>query len=191
VLTGLVIAACAALFLSRHWPQRRRDNRIGYASELVNCERVDEAIELLDAVDTRKLDGERLRSWLGLKGYALALAGRGPDALDCIDDLASIADPDDGGSQVMVCGTRAIVAIGDGRFDEAEALLESTERFSASSGPLSASNLAEVWWWRAKLAERRGDAGARRRSLEQAAGFGDVHYADRARAVLGQSVSAT
>ncbi len=62
---------------------------------------------------------------------------------------------------------------------------------SAASGPLSASNLAEVWWWRAQLAERRGDAAARRRSLEQAAGFGDAHYADRARAVLGQSVSAT
>jgi hypothetical protein len=185
VLTSLVVAACAALFIARSWrPPVTRAMKLQEASALVNAERVDEAIEALDALDTRALDGEALRDWLGLKGYALALAGCGEEALDCIDDLASLADPDDRQSQLMVNGTRAIVAIADDKVDDAATLLDATERFAAATGALAASNLAEVWWWRAALAERRGDAADRRACLEKAAGFGDVHYADRARAAL-------
>ncbi|MDB4965501.1 MAG: hypothetical protein JWN44_1190 [Myxococcales bacterium] len=187
----MVVAACAALYLSRNWPRRSvRASQLQYASELVNHERVDEAIEVLDSIDTRTLDAETLSSWLGLKGYALALAGRGEEALDCIDDLASLADPADGGTQLLVCGTRAIVALADEKFDEASELLDATERFSQTSGPIAPSNLAEVWWWRAQLAERRGDDGKRREYLKKAAEFGDAHYATRARETL-QSVAAT
>lgn len=185
MLTGLVIAAAAALFLSRNWRQPvTRELKLRHASALVNAERVDEAIEALDALDTRALDAPALRDWLGLKGYALALAGRGEEALDCIDDLASLADPEEPTSHLMINGTRAIVAIADGRLDEAATLLELTERAAGDTGLLAASNLAEVWWWRAELAHKRGDDGARRASLEKAAGYGDVHYAVRARTAL-------
>jgi tetratricopeptide (TPR) repeat protein len=192
VLTGLVVAACAALFLSRNWPRKAvvRASKISYASELVNHERVDEAIEVLDSIDTRTLDPEALRGWLGLKGYALALARRGDEALDCIDDLASLADPDHATSQLMICGTRAIVAIDAEKWDDATDLLDATERFSQATGPIASANLAEVWWWRAELARRRGDEARRRECLKKAAELGDVHYADRARAAL-QSVAAT
>lgn len=191
MLTGLVIAAAAALFLTRNWRRPvTREMKLQHASALVNAERVDEAIEALDALDTRQLDAAALREWLGLKGYALALAGRGDEALDTIDDLASLADPDDRTSQLMVNGTRAIVAIADGKLDEAAELLDATEHVADATGPLAPSNLAEVWWWRAQLADKRGDAAARTASLEKAAGYGDVHYATRARAAL-QSVAAT
>jgi hypothetical protein len=191
VLTGLLLAACAALFVSRTFRRAPgRETRLLHASALVNRERVDEAIAALDAIDTRRLDSVALKEWLGLKGYALALAGRGEEALDCIDDLASLADADDGGNQLLICGTRAIVALADARLDDAGALLDATEGFAAHTGPLTAANLAEVWWWRARLAERRGDEALRRRCLERAAGYGDVHYAGRARAAL-QSVAAT
>jgi tetratricopeptide (TPR) repeat protein len=192
VLTGLVVAACAALFLSRNWPRKAvvRASKISYASELVNHERVDEAIEVLDSIDTRTLEPDALRSWLGMKGYALALAGRGEEALDCIDDLASLADPEDAGHQLLVCGTRAIVAIDAEKWDDAADLLDATERFSSWSQAIAPSNLAEVWWWRAELARRRGDEARRRECLKKAAELGDVHYADRARAAL-QSVAAT
>jgi tetratricopeptide (TPR) repeat protein len=186
VLTGLVLAACAALFLSRNWRGRPiRFARLYHAQELVNAERVDEAIAELDGIDTRTLDPGALKHWLGLKGYALALAGRGEEALDCLDDLASIADPDDRTSQLFVCGSRAIVAIAERRFDEAEALLDSTERHADD-----AANLSEVWWWRARLAEQRGDEARRRECLQQAAALGDVHWAERARAAI-HSVAAT
>lgn len=186
-----MIAAAAALFVARNWRRPvTRDMKLAHASALVNAERVDEAIEELDALDTRALDAGALRYWLGLKGYALALAGRGDEALECIDDLASIADPDDRTSQLMVNGTRAIVAIAAGHLDEAATLLDLTAGVAESTGPLAPSNLAEVWWWRAALADKRGDAAARRASLEKAAAFGDVHYAARARAAL-QSVAAT
>lgn len=186
MLTGLVLAACAALFLSRNWPRGGgRLVRLMHAQALVNAERVDEAIAELDGIDTRALDAAALRHWLGLKGYALALAGRGEEALDCLDDLASIADPEDRTSQLFVCGSRAIVAIAAERLDEAAALLDSTERSCDD-----AANLAEVWWWRAQLAERRGDEARRRECLQKAAALGDVHWAERARRAL-QSVAAT
>lgn len=186
MLTGLVLAAFAGLFLSRHWRRGAlRFTRLMHAQALVNAERVDEAIEELDAIDTRTLGSDELKHWLGLKGYALALGGRGEEALDCLDDLASIADPDDRTSQLFVCGSRAIVAIADARFDEAEALLDSTERSCDD-----AANRSEVWWWRAELAQRRGDVARRRHCLEQAAQLGDVHWAERARRAL-QSVAAT
>jgi hypothetical protein len=188
VLTGLVIAAAAALFLSRNWPRATTPAmKLQYASALANHERTEEALAALDALDTRTLDSHTLKDWLGLKGYTLALAGRGEEALDCIDDLASLSDPDDRGGQLLVCGTRAIVAIAADQLDDAAALLDSTERFAAGTGPMAASNLAEVWWWRAQLAGRRGDEPARRASLEKAAGYGDVHFADRAREALARA----
>ena len=82
-------------------------------------------------------------------------------------------------------GSRAIVVIGDSRFDEAEALLDATERASEDG-----ANRSEVWWWRAELAARRGDDTRRRHCLEQAAQLGDAWYATRARKSL-QSVAAT
>lgn len=188
MLTGLVVAACAALFLSRNWRvhgARARYAPLLHASALVNAERVDEALEVLDGIDTRKLDQPSLMHWLGLRGYALALAGRGEEALDCLDDLASIADPDDKLSQLFLNGSRAIVAIGAARFDEAAELLDSTER-ACDDG----ANRSEVWWWRAELASRRGDEARRRECLRQAAAFGDAYWAARARAAL-QSVAAT
>jgi hypothetical protein len=188
VLTGLVIAACAALFLSRNFRVHaagRRHQPLLHAQELVNAERVDEAIEVLDGIDTRKLDRPVLLHWLGLRGYALALGGRGEEALDCLDDLAAIADPEDRLSQLFLNGSRAIVAIADDRFDEAEALLDSTER-ACDDG----ANRSEVWWWRAELALRRGDDARRRQCLSEAAALGDSYYAVRARAAL-QSVAAT
>jgi hypothetical protein len=188
VLTGLVVAACAALFLSRNWRvhgARGRYAPLAHASELANAERVDEALEVLDGIDTRKLDQPHLTHWLGLRGYTLALAGRGEEALDCLDDLASIADPEDKLTQLFLNGSRAIVAIGDSRFDEAEALLDSTER-ACEDG----ANRSEVWWWRAVLASRRGDDTRRRHCLEEAAKLGDAWYAARARKSL-QSVAAT
>lgn len=188
MLTGLVVAACAALFLSRNWRvhgARARYAPLMHASALVNAERVDEALEVLDGIDTRKLDQPSLVHWLGLRGYALALAGRGEEALDCLDDLASIADPDDKLSQLFLNGSRAIVAIAASRFDEAADLLDSTER-ACEDG----ANRSEVWWWRAELAARRGDEARRRECLQQAAGFGDAYWAARARAAL-QSVAAT
>ncbi|MGZ3440349.1 MAG: hypothetical protein ACXVDD_12595, partial [Polyangia bacterium] len=107
MLTGLVIAACAALFLSRNMRVHasRRYLPLQHAQELVNAERVDEAIEVLDGIDTRKLDQPLLTHWLGLRGYALALGGRGEEALDCLDDLAAIADPDDRLSQLFLNGS--------------------------------------------------------------------------------------
>jgi tetratricopeptide (TPR) repeat protein len=188
VLTGLVVAACAALFLSRNWRVhggRSRYAPLQHAQELVNAERVDEALEVLDAVDTRKLDRAYLTHWLGLRGYALAIGGRGEEALDCLDDLAAIADPDDRLSQLFLNGSRAIVAIADERFDEAEALLDSTEH-ACDDAP----NRSEVWWWRAELASRRGDDARKKACLQQAAALGDAYYAVRARAAL-QSVAAT
>jgi hypothetical protein len=188
VLTGLVVAACAALFLSRNWRvhgARARYAPLIHASELANAERIDEALEVLDGIDTRKLDQPALVHWLGLRGYALALAGRGEEALDCLDDLASIADPDDKLTQLFLNGSRAIVAIADERFDEAEALLDSTEN-ACDDG----ANRSEVWWWRAELAARRGDDTRRRHCLEEAAKLGDAWYAARARKSL-QSVAAT
>ena len=188
MLTGLVVAACAALFLSRNWRvhgARARYAPLLHASALVNAERVDEALEVLDGIDTRKLDQPSLLHWLGLRGYALALAGRGEEALDCLDDLASIADPDDKLSQLFLNGSRAIIAIGESRFDEAAELLDSTER-ACDDG----ANRSEVWWWRAELAARRGDEARRRECLHQAASFGDAYWAARARAAL-QSVAAT
>jgi hypothetical protein len=188
VLTGLVVAACAALFLSRNWRvhgARARYAPLIHASELANAERIEEALEVLDAIDTRKLDQPALVHWLGLRGYTLALAGRAEEALDCLDDLASIADPEDKLSQLFLNGSRAIVAIGDDRFDEAEALLDSTER-ACDDG----ANRSEVWWWRAELAGKRGDDTRRRRCLEEAAKLGDSWYAARARNSL-QSVAAT
>ena len=188
MLTGIVVAACAALFLSRNWRvhgARSPYAPLRHAQELVNAERVDEALEVLDAVDTRKLSRELLMHWLGLRGYALALGHRGEEALDCLDDLAAIADPDDRLSQLFLNGSRAIVAIGDERFDEAEALLDSTEH-ACDDAP----NRSEVWWWRAELASRRGDDARRRECLQQAAALGDAYYATRARAAL-HSVAAT
>ncbi len=191
MLTGFVIAAAAALFLARNWRRPpTRQAKLQWASALVNAERVDEALAALDALDTRALDAPSLRDWLGLKGYALALAGRGEEALDCIDDLASLADPDDRTCQLMVNGTRAIVAIAGDDFDGATTLLDATEAAAGGTGPLAPSNLAEVWWWRAELASKRGDVAGRRASLEKAASYGEVHYAARARAAL-QSVAAT
>ena len=76
-------------------------------------------------------------------------------------------------------GSRAIVAIGDERFDEAEALLDSTER-ACDDGV----NRAEVWWWRAALAAGRGDEARRRQCLQEAGALGDSHFAARARAAL-------
>jgi len=188
VIAELVVAACAALFVSRNWrvhAARTRHAPLLHASALANAERVDEAIEVLDGIDTRKLDQPALVHWLGLRGYTLALAGRGEEALDCLDDLASIADPEDKLTQLFLNGSRAIVAISDERFDEAEALLDSTER-ACDDG----ANRSEVWWWRAELAAKRGDEAARRRCLEEAAKLGDAWYAARARKSL-QSVAAT
>ena len=188
MLTGIVVAACAALFLSRNWRvhgARAPYAPLRHAQELVNAERIDEALEVLDAVDTRKLDRALLTHWLGLRGYALALGHRGEEALDCLDDLAAIADPDDRLSQLFLNGSRAIVAIGDERFDEAEALLDSTEHACDD-----AANRSEVWWWRAELASRRGDDARRRECLQKAAALGDAYYATRARAVL-HNVAAT
>ena len=183
-----MVAACAALFLSRNWRvhgARARYAPLLHASELANAERIDEALEVLDGIDTRKLDQPALVHWLGLRGYTLALAGRGEEALDCLDDLASIADPEDKLTQLFLNGSRAIVAISDERFDEAEELLDCTER-ACDDAP----NRSEVWWWRAELAGRRGDAPRRRACLEEAAKLGDAHYAVRARTAL-QSVAAT
>ena len=188
MIAELVVAACAALFVSRNWrvhAARARFAPLMHASALANAERVDEAIEVLDGIDTRKLDQPTLLHWLGLRGYALALAGRGEEALDCLDDLAAIADPDDRLSQLFLNGSRAIVAIGDERFDEAEALLDSTER-ACDDAP----NRSEVWWWRAELASRRGDDARKQECLRQAAALGDAYYATRARAAL-HSVAAT
>jgi tetratricopeptide (TPR) repeat protein len=187
VLTGLLIAACAALYLSRNMRVHgaRRYLPLQHAQELVNAERIDEAIEVLDGIDTRKLEQPLLTHWLGLRGYALALGGRGEEALDCLDDLAAIADPDDRLCQLFLNGSRAIVAISDDRFDEAEDLLDSTERACDD-----ASNRSEVWWWRAELAHKRGDEARRRVCLDEAAKLGDGYYAERARRAL-QSVAAT
>ena len=182
MLTGIVVAACAALFLSRNWrvhAARGKYAPLMHAQALANAERVDEALEVLDAIDTRTLDPPVLAHWLGLRGYALALAGRGAEALDCLDDLAAIADPDDRLSQLFVNGSRAIVAISEQRFDDAEALLESTERACDDD-----INRAEVWWWRAELAGRRGDGARRRECLQRAAAPGDAYWAARARAAL-------
>ncbi len=188
MLTGLVIAACAALFLSRNYrvhALRAAYAPLAHASALVNAERVDESLEVLDAIDTRTLDQPTLIHWLGLRGYALALAGRHEEALDCLDDLAAIADPDDKLSQLFLNGSRAIVAIGEARFDEAAELLDSTER-ACDDG----ANRSEVWWWRAELAGKRGDDARRRECLQQAAALGEAYYAERARVAL-QSVAAT
>jgi len=187
VLTGLVIAACAALFLSRNMRVHasRKYLPLQHAQELVNAERVDEAIEVLDGIDTRKLEQPLLTHWLGLRGYALAIGGRGEEALDCLDDLAAIADPDDRLSQLFLNGSRAIVAIADDRFDEADALLDCTEHACDDAG-----NRSEVWWWRAELAKKRGDEARRRVCLDEAAKLGDAYYAERARRAL-QSVAAT
>ena len=188
MLTGILVAACAALFVSRNFrvhAARARYAPLVHAQELVNAERAGEAIEVLDGVDTRKLEQPVLMHWLGLRGYALALSGRGEEALDTLDDLASLADPDDRLSQLFLNGSRAIVAISDERYDEAEELLDCTER--ACDDP---PNRSEVWWWRAELAARRGDDPRRRHCLEEAAKLGEAYYATRARKAL-QSVAAT
>ena len=187
MLTGLVVAAAAALFISRNWrvhAARGKYAPLMHAQALANAERVDEALEVLDGIDTRKLEQEYLVHWLGLRGYTLALAGRGEEALDCLDDLAAIADPDDKLSQLFLNGSRAIVAIADERFDDADALLDSTERACDD-----AFNRAEVWWWRAELAQRRGDDARRRDCLQQAAALGEAYYAARARTALAGMAS--
>ena len=181
MLTGLVIAACAALFVARNLRVHggRRHQPLAHAQELVNAERVAEALEVLDGIDTRKLEPPLLTHWLGLRGYALALAARGEEAIDCLDDLAAIADPDDRLSQLFLNGSRAIVAITEGRFDEAEALLDSTER-ACDDG----ANRSEVWWWRAELAAKRGDEERRRQCLGEASRQGEAYWAERARRAL-------
>ena len=188
MIAELVVAACAALFVTRNWRvhgARARFAPLLQAQALVNAERIDEALAVLDGVDTRKLDQSLLVHWLGLRGYALALGGRNEEALDTLDDLAAIADPDDKLSQLFLNGSRAIVAIAEARFDEAGELPDCTER-ACDDAP----NRSEVWWWRARLAERRGDDARRKECLERAAALGDAYYATRARAAL-QSVAAT
>jgi hypothetical protein len=194
VLTGLLLAACTALFVSRHWPRARPSFDLARVYLLLEADRVDEALEELDALARRKLDAQALFDWLNLRVVALGMAGRCDEALEVAEGLESL-DDGDGNMRLVVLGNRAIALLHAGRFAEAEPLLDETEQLAdgqraAGNAGLADVNASETWWWRAEIARRRGDGVRRRQCLERAAGCGAARYAERARRVLAADASA-
>lgn len=189
--TGILVAACAGAFLWRHTPRHGAAGlpmRLGQAYRLLDADRYDEAIELLDAIDTRTLAPAALVQWLNLKANALALVGRCDEAIDLIDDLTSLADEDDATMQLCAVGNRAIALLHAGRLDEAEPLLDDTARRAEAlrehDAAVGDAMLAETWWWRAELARRQGDDGRRRDCLTCAAALPSTPFGARARHAL-------
>jgi hypothetical protein len=189
VLTGLLLATCTALWMSRHWPSRREPRQdLAHVHALLDSGRVDEALVELDGLASRKLDPSAMFDWLNLRVVALGMSGRCDEALEVAEGLESL-DDGDGHMRLVVLGNRAIALLHGDRLSEAEALLDETEHLAeaqrdAGHERLAAHNLAETWWWRAEIARRRGDRAARRKCLEQAAALGTVRYALRAGSAL-------
>jgi tetratricopeptide (TPR) repeat protein len=188
VLTGLLLATCTALFVSRHWSRTRPALDLTQVYLLIEANRTDEALEVLDALARQKLDPQAMFDWLNLRVVALGMAGRCEEALEVAEGLESL-DDGDGATRLVVLGNRAIALLHAGRYAEAEPLLDETEALAeaqreAGQAALADVNVAETWWWRAEIARRRGDGARRRACLERAAGFGAVRYAERARRTL-------
>jgi tetratricopeptide (TPR) repeat protein len=151
--------------------------------------RMDEALTQLDAMDTRKLSPKFLAAWLNLKANALALLGRGDEALDLLDDLKAIISDDDEINQLCAVGNRAIVHVVTDRSELANPLLDETEARAerlrrGRTRPFAIGSLAETWWWRSELARREGNVERRRECLQKAAAFGRGIFAQRARDAL-------
>jgi hypothetical protein len=194
VLTGLLLAACTAVLVSRRWPRTRPSFDLARVYLLLEAERVDEALAELDALAQRKLDPQAMFDWLNLRVVALGMAGRCDEALEVAEGLESL-DDGDGSTRLVVLGNRAIALLHAQRFAEAEPLLDETEELAdaqraAGQTALADVNAAETWWWRAEIARRRDDRGRRRQCLERAASFGAARYAERARHVLADEGAA-
>lgn len=188
MLTGLVLAAFAALFVSRNLARPRPHHPLVHAWALVEAGRLEEALDALDALGRRALDAEEKLEWLNLRIVALGMAGRCDEALEIAEGLESL-DDGDGSLRLVVVGNRAIALLHADRFAEAEPLLDETEQLAdglraAGHGDSADVHLAETWWWRAEIARRRGQASRRRECLTRAASFGPVRYAERARRAL-------
>lgn len=188
MLTGLLLAACSALLVTRQWPRARPGYDFGRVHALLDAGRADDALAELDQLGRRTLDSEQKVEWLNLRVAALGMAGRCDEALEIGEGLETL-DDGDGGLRLVVMGNRAIALVHADRLGEAEPLLDETEALAESQREaghtaLADINLSETWWWRAEIARRRGDVAARRRCLERAASFGGVRYAERARRAL-------
>ncbi len=196
MLTGLVLAACTALFLSRNWMRPRRADHLAHVWLLLDAGRLDEAMAALDALGRRQLSADEMIAWLQLRVLALGLAGECDEALEVAEGLEELDDGDPG-LRLVTVGNRAIALLHADRFAEAEPLLDETERLAgtlrgAGHAASADANLAETWWWRAEIARRRGDDARRRDCLGRAAGLGAFHFAARAREALGgYNVAAT
>jgi tetratricopeptide (TPR) repeat protein len=192
VLSTLLVAACAAAFLYRHWPRERRHERraapLAQAFVLLARDQPEAAIDVLDAVDTRTLAPSVLAQWLNLKANALALAARSDEALDLLDDLQSIADEKDAVMQLCIVGNRGLAHLRAGQLELAAQLLDDTEtqaKALATPAPeFARESLAETWYWRAELADKQGDAARRKQCLEQAVAAGGQLYTKKAEAAL-------
>ena len=188
MLTGILLATCAGFLLSRRWARQQPRVDLGQVYGLIEANRVEEALALLDTLAQYKLPPAALFDWLNLRVVALGMAGRCDEALEVAEGLESL-DDGDGATRLVVLGNRAIALLHADRFAEAEPLLDETEALSdaqrdAGQAKLADVNAAETWWWRAEIARRRGDGERRRICLEHAARFGPVRYAERARRAL-------
>jgi ATP/maltotriose-dependent transcriptional regulator MalT len=148
----------------------------------------EQAIEMLDSIDTRTLDPKTLTTWLNFKAFALALAGRSDEALDVLDDLQSLADANDAIMQLCLVGNRGVAHLYGGRLALAAQLLDDTE---AAAQALAQTHpdyvpeaLAETWWWRAEIARRQEDEPRRKACLQRAAEAGRSAYAVKAQLLL-------
>lgn len=194
-----MVGCAAGLWMSRFSRDRRASSRahpvdesgkapLGRAYALLERDDPSAAIELLDDIDTRTLDGKALSQWLNLKASALALLQRSDEALELLDDLESIADAQDLGMKLCLVGNRGLAHLMAGRLELAAQLLDDTEALAhslAEGNPRFASeSVAETWFWRATIAERQANPARRRECLEKAAAQGDTAYAVKAQAAL-------
>jgi ATP/maltotriose-dependent transcriptional regulator MalT len=194
VLGTIIVIVCAAAFLYRNWPrsseaEAQRAAPLHDAYVLMLNDKSDQAIELLDSVDTRRLDSSALASWLNIKANALALVGRSDEALELLDDLHSLADANDAVTQLCLVGNRGLAHLFAGRLELASQLLDDTETAAhalAATHPHhgAESHLAETWWWRAEIARRQGDQARQRECLQHAAAAGRYPYAVKAKHAL-------
>jgi hypothetical protein len=192
VLGTVIVMLCAAAFVYRSWPRvgkhEPRSSLLRDVYILLLSDKPEEAIALLDGVDTRTLDAAGLASWLNMKANALALAERGDEALELLDDLQSLADANDATMQLCLVGNRGLAHLFAGRLELAAQLLDDTEAaaeaMKTESPEYAALSLAETWWWRAELARRQGDEARRRTCLQRAAEHGSAPYAMKAQQLL-------
>lgn len=194
MLSTLIVAVCAAAFFYQHRSRlaksapSSRVPPLRQAYALMIGDQPQQAIDLLDTIDTRTLDPEALAGWLNMKANALALAARSDEALELLDDLQSLADANDATMQLCLVGNRGLAHLFAGKLALAGQLLDDTEAAAkalATTHPdYVPQSLAETWWWRAEIARRQSDEPRRRQCLQRAAEHGPSPYASKAQQAL-------